>query len=332
VSSAGPTFRREHSRKKSTRKKHMKSHRGRRRHNKKVGARIFILAIVTACVVIGGVITKYARTHRLTKGGSWSYSMMSPFADDDGLEPVAHNPSELVDQFLAASTPKQLKRLCRKDAYSEKILNENAENILDWLDGHRDSMPMHEAKANGLMFTVFGLSHITDRPRAIYVVQTPRGPKVDIAAFLAWSSEDWRTLVEGKVTSAEVVRATVTRVSYYNYRFDDEAAYQSYRLDPHHIAPALYCYALRGSATEATLNQLVGERSSFPVVVSLDKGELGSDTRQYRIHRVTAAGWAIGPEIIEEHLPKLVADPNVLAPINETLPSVSFGREKDEEK
>jgi len=309
----------------------MKSRRGRRKHDKKVGARIFISSIVVACLVIGAVVAVYSRLHRLTKSGTWSYAMMSPFADDDGLEPVAHNPRKLVEQFLAATKPQHLQRICRKDDSSSEILEEHADDVLTWLDGHREFMPMHEAKANGLMFTVFGIAHITDRPRPIYVVQTPQGPKVDIGAFLVWSSEDWRDLTEGKVTGAETVRTSVSRVSYYNYRFKDEAAYQSYRLDPHIEAPSLYGYALRGSATAATLDQLVGERTSFPVVVSLEKGELGSNTRQFRIARVIAAGWAIGPEIIEEHLPKLVSDPGILSPINETLPSISFGQEKEEE-
>lgn len=327
---AVPTFRREHSRRKSSRKLHMKSRRERRKINKKIGARIFFSAILLACVVIGFVVAFYSKIHRLTTGGTWSSAMISPFAEDDGLEPIAHNPSELVELFLTASTPGQLRGICRKDDNSLEILDQHADQILAWMDGHREWIPLHEAKANGLMFTVFGISHITDRPRAIYVVQTPDGPKVDIGAFLVWSSVDWRDLTEGKVTGAGIVRASANRVAYYNYRFDDESAYQSYRLDPHIEAPALYGYALRGSATAATLDQLVSDGHSFPVVVSLDKGEKGQNTRQFRISRVIAAGWATGPEIIEEHLPKLSADPGILAPINQTLPAVYFDQRDDD--
>lgn len=308
----------------------MKSRRERRKINKRIGARLFFSAILVACLVIGFVIAFYSKIHRPTTGGTWSATAFTPFAEDDGLEPVAHDPSELVELFLDASTPQDLKEICRKDDNSTEILDEHADRILRWIDGHREWMPMHEAKANGLMFTVFGISHITDRPRAIYVVQTPNGPKVDIGAFLIWSSEDWRNLSEGKVTGAEIVRASVTRVSYYNYRFDDEAAYQSYRLDPHIMAPSIYGYALRGSATAATLDQLVRDGRSFPVVLSLDRGQEDQATRQFRISRVIAAGWAIGPKIIEEHLPKLSSDPGILTPIDETLPAVFFDRRDDE--
>jgi hypothetical protein len=304
----------------------MKGRRERRRLNKRIGARIFFSAILVACVVIGVVVAFYSKIHRLTTGGTWTSAVINPFAEDDGLEPIAHNPSEMVEMFLSASSPEQLKRLCRKDDNSAAIVDDHASEVLSWLDGHREWMPMHEAKANGLMFTVFGLSHLTDRPRPVYVVQTTEGPKIDIGAFLVWSSEDWRDLATGKATEAAIVRATATRKAYYNYNFDDESAYQSYRLDPHIEAPSLWGYALRGSATAATLDQLVGDGSSFPVVISLDRGEENSPTRQFRISRVIAAGWAIGPQIIEEHLPKLIDDPGLLTPINESLPSVNFDR------
>ena len=156
-----PSFRREHGRKKSSRPMHMKSRRSRRKYNKRIGARIFFAAIVGACLVIALVVAKYARTHRLTTAGnSWSSTLWNPFADDPGLEPVAHNPAELVEKFLAATSREEIATLCRTDDNTPEILDEHAEEILAWLEGHREWMPMHEAKANGLMFTVFGVAHV----------------------------------------------------------------------------------------------------------------------------------------------------------------------------
>lgn len=332
IPGATPTFRREHGQKKSSRPIHRKSRRSRRTHNKKIGGRIFFLAIIIACLVVAGVLAFYTRTHRsVTAGTSWIPMLSNPFAEDTGLEPIAHNPSELVEAFLAATSTDDLAALSRTDDNSREILDQHGEQILKWIRDHRDWIPMHEAKANGLMFTVFGVAHAEKRPRPIYVIQTAEGPKIDIGAFLAWSSEDWENLTSGKATGASVVRASATRISYYNYNFKDEAAYHSYRLDPLTPGPSIYGYALRGSATDSVLDRLIGEELSCPVVVSLEGGVEGSDHRQFRISQVIAVGWAMGPEIIEEHLPRLTSDPKLLAPLDITISDLSAPRGQDDE-
>ena len=321
-----PSFRREHGRKKSSRPMQMRTRRSRRTHDKKIGARLFFTVIIAACIVITLVVAFYSNIHRFTTNkGSWSNLPGSPFALAPGLEPVAHNPAELVDKFLNATTRDQLAALCRTDDNSPEILDEHADEVLAWLRGHRESMPMHEAKANGLMFTVFGVAHVEERPRPIYVVQTAEGPRIDIGAFLAWSSEDWSALADGTAKSAAIVRTTATRVAYYNYGFNDENVFQSYRLDPPFEGPSVYGYALRGSAGEAVLNQLIGDSFSTLVVISLDQGERGADHRQFRISRVIAAGWAMGPDIAEDHLPKIYSDPQIMTPLDPAIPGSATG-------
>jgi hypothetical protein len=185
---------------------------------------------------------------------------------------------------------------------------------------------MHEAKANGLMFTVFGVAHLKHRPRPIYVVQTIDGPRIDIGAFLGWSSESWADLVHGRATKASVVRTTVARISYYNYRFHDDTVYQSYRLDPFDDAQSLYGYAVRGTPTAIALEKLVQHGALFPLVLSLDEGERNSEHRQFRITRVLAAGWAMGPELIEDHLPQFTDQPaEMVAPTYILDPATSDG-------
>jgi hypothetical protein len=244
---------------------------------------------------------------------------------DAGPDPIIHNPAEIVDRFVNAKTRPDLEALCRRDDNSREILDAHAKEILSWLKGHRKWVPLHEAKANGLLFSVFAVTHIDKPTRPVYVVQTRYGAKVDVAAFLGWCSAPWENLVTGNATGAAVVRASASRLDYYNYRFNNDKIYQSYELISFGDRPALYGYVLRGTPTAVALEKLVIGNYPFPVVLSLSEGEPGSLHRQFRITHVLAASWVMGPEIIEDHLPQLVDDPSLIQelPVKDSvLPSL----------
>ncbi len=309
-----PTFRREHGRRRSSRPFLMADRKTRRNRNKTLGTRLFVIGVATVCLaVVGAMIAQTRRASHGTHNASWLHRL-NPYAVDPGPDPIVHDPAAVVERFLACSTSGDLARICRQDDNSTAILERHAPAVLDWLDHHREWMPMHEAKANGIIFTVFGVAHLDQRPRPVYVVQTADGPRVDIGAFLGWSSESWADLVRGRATKAAIVRTAASRISYYNYRFNDESAWQSYRLDPLDDAQSLYGYAARGTPTATALEKLVEPGRAFPLVISLDDGERDSDHRQFRITRVLAAGWAMGPELIEDHLPQFSDEPEAVSP------------------
>lgn len=299
----------------------------RHRRNKAVGTRLFVIGTATVCLAVVSALVVQIKRLRPSphSGGTW-LQQLNPYAPDSGPEPIVHDPAAIVEQFLKCTTSSELARLCREDDNSSAILTRHAPEILSWLEQHREWMPMHEAKANGLMFTVFGVAHLRNRPRPVYVVQTVDGPRIDVGAFLAWSSESWSDLAHGRATKASLVRTNVARISYYNYRFHDEAVYQSYRLDPLDDDQSLYGYAVRGTRTAIALEKLVQTGTLFPLVLSLGEGERGSDRRQFRITRVLAAGWAMGPELIEDHLPQFADQPaEMVAPTYILDPATSDG-------
>jgi len=310
-----PKFRRDHSHRTSSRPFLARSLHERRRRNKIIGSRLFIGAVLAACATLVAAMAFFLKfqpagdTSRLAA----TWITLDPFPSvDSGPDPIVHDAAKVVERFLAATTPGELEAICRKDDNSPQILAEHSEEILRWLEGHREWAPLHEAKANGLLFTVFAVSHLDKPPRPIYVVQAPEGAKIDIAAFLGWSSPPWDDLAAGKATHASILRASVEQVGYYNYRFKDDRIYQSYQLTPFGDGPALYGYVLRGTPAAVALEKLVSPDQPFPLILSLDDGEHGSRHRQFRITHVLAAGWVMGPEVIEEHLPQLVEDPSLL--------------------
>ncbi len=313
-----PEFRRDHRQRRSSRPFLTRSRRQRHRRNKKIGGRLVMAAVLAACVTLVVALVFLLKLQSVDDGldPTAGWTTFSPFSSVyDGPAPIIHNPTEIVEHFLGATTPEELKAVCRKDDNSPQILAERSGEVLQWLKGHREWRPLHEAKANGLLFTVFAVAHITKPPRPVYVVQTPKGAKIDIAAFLGWSSPPWEDLVNGKATHAAIVRASATRVGYYNYRFTNDRIYQSYQLTSFGGGPSLYGYVLRGTPAAVALEKLVPEHSSFPVILSLDSGEPGSPHRQFRITHVLAAGWVMGPETLEDHLPQLVDDPSLLIKI-----------------
>lgn len=310
-----PTFRREHGRRKSSRLFQTGGRKAREKRNQVLGTRLFVFAILAVCsVVIVAMLVQIKRRAKVSAASSW-LDKLNPYAVDPGPDPIIHNPATIVEQFLTCTTAEQLAAISRQDDNSLEILAQHSQDILTWLEGHREWMPMHEAKANGLIFTVFGVAHIRERPRPLYVVQTTDGPRVDIGAFLGWSSETWDDLAGGRAAAASIVRASVARVAYYNYRFKDDEVFQSYRLDPRGEGQSLYGYVIRGTPSAAALEKLVGRGHSFPVILSLEDGERGSSHRQFRITRVLAAGWAMGPELLEDHLPQLADDPGLVTPV-----------------
>ena len=296
----------------------MRSRRARRRHDKKIGNRLFVVAILASCVTVVVAVMLFVKHYpggaNLQNARQW-LGLTSLRSVDAGPDPIIHNPAEIVEHFVNAKSRSDLEALCRRDDNSRQILDTHAKEVLAWLKGHRKWVPLHEAKANGLLFSVFAVTHIDKPPRPVYVVQTRDGAKIDIAAFLGWCSTPWENLATGKATGAKIVRASASRIDYYNYRFKDDKIYQSYELISFGDRPALYGYVLRGTPAAVALEKLVTQNHSFPVVVSLDGCEPDSPHRQFRITHVLAAGWVMGPEIIEEHLPQLVDDPALLMKI-----------------
>lgn len=322
-----PTYRKDYVRKVSSRAFRMGNRTASRNLRRAAANRIFGLGVVLVCVFTIAGAAIYSRIHNLRstdQSSLWNKDRARLFAVDPGPDPIPHDPVEIVERFLKCNTRQALASICREDDNSQAILSERGDSILEWLENHREWTPSHEAKANGVIFSTFTVRHLSEPTRIIYVVQTPAGPKVDVGAFLSWSSENWQDLATGHVTRAAILRAVASRSEYYNYRFSDDKTWSCFRLDSLDGNDPLYGYARRGTNTAKALEMLIEPGRAFPVILSLDEGDRGSSHRQFRISRVLAAGWAMGPEIAEEFLPTTTQDPSLITPkvpVSSSLPS-----------
>lgn len=323
-----PVFRREYGLRSRSRRDSDSYHDTVNTRRNQAGTWVFVLSILFVCLVITYASFRFLRGRRAAKPGSptWEQSAARFLAPDNSPEPIPHNPVEVLDRFLFARSKGALAMMSRDDDNSTSLIQQHGAAILTWLEGHREWIPGHEAKANGILYSTFVVNHHSEPSRIVYVVQTPAGPKIDIGAFLGWSSEDWANLVSGRATSAAIVRGVATRANYFNYRFTDDQEWGSYALSPLDGGPPIYGYARRGTLTAKALEQLVAGYQGFLVTVSLEDGERDSPHRQFRISRVIAAGWAIGPEIFEDFIPQFVNNPAAAAP---NLPGVAGTPEAD---
>jgi len=302
-------YRREYVHKRSSRssKNDNGKRKSRRRHRFRLrlrfANRLSALASLLVCILTIAALVAYLRSHSTdapTK--KWITESERVLAPDSGPDPIIHNPSATVEKFLAATSVADLAKLSRVDDNSPILLRDHGKEILAWNKAHAKWKGLYEAKANGLNFAAFVVQHATEPKRHAYVVQTTFGPRIDIGAYLGWCSADWDSLATGKATRASTLRAFASRIHYYNFRYTDDKAWQSYRLAPLSGTTSLYGYVARNSNASRILDIMIRDKRSFPVIVSLEDGEAGSTHRQFRISHVLAADWISSPDVIEDNI------------------------------
>lgn len=132
------------------------------------------------------------------------------------------------------------------------------------------------------------------RQRPMGLVEEEDGWKVDWEAWVGWSEMSWQDIVEKRPAGPVVCRVQVTATDYFNYRFADETAWQSYWLESPNGDGSLYGYVPRGGAMDQLLKPADNERR-VPFLVKLAFPEGEARGNQVEIVEVIGRSW-VNPE------------------------------------
>lgn len=121
-------------------------------------------------------------------------------------------------------------------------------------------------------------------------VRTEAGWKIDWESWSGWSEVSWADAVAQRSTKLVRLRAVVTPIEYYNFYFNDESRWRSFKLESPDGEQLLYGYVERGSALEEQLaprNEEITPRLLIEVRFPGDP----SARNQVFISRIVNKGW-----------------------------------------
>ena len=129
--------------------------------------------------------------------------------------------------------------------------------------------------------------------RQLAFTDTPDGLKIDWESYVGWSDMTWDEFLETKPIKPQIFRVLVKRTEYYNFNFESDTEWQSYRLisaDGEHI---VYGYLKQDSPVNLKVKP-DDKKSEVAMLLSL-KFRPGEESRnQVVIDRYITDGWVMG--------------------------------------
>ena len=195
----------------------------------------------------------------------------------------------LVRRFLAATTVDDLLPLVRNPTVAEARMR------AFYTAGKVEAVGMSQFNSGGglsIRDMFISLSVVTrdHEERALALIETPQGLKIDWESWVGWSDISWEKFLATKPVTGHVFRVTVSAVEYYNFGFDDESKWRSYRLISPDGENSLYGYVERGSVLEQRIRP-DGETKGLAMMLSLKFPEGATTNSQVVIETLVADGW-----------------------------------------
>lgn len=131
--------------------------------------------------------------------------------------------------------------------------------------------------------------------KAIVLVQTADGLRVDWESWVGWSEISWPELAIKKPVTPVEFRVTLTNVDYYNFDFSDDAKWQSFRLESPDLEHGLFGYVEKDSALHDQL-RLDADTKKAEMILSIKFPEAATSSNQVLIDRLIGKGWVEGLE------------------------------------
>ena len=126
------------------------------------------------------------------------------------------------------------------------------------------------------------------RPMAF--VDTPAGLRIDWESWAGWSEMTWGEFRSKKPTEPHVFRLSLSPVVYYNFGFDDESKWKSFRLESPDQEHSIYGYVEKDSMLEEQI-RLDRDTKKVFLMLSLKFPPDAEKDNQVIIERFVNEGW-----------------------------------------
>ena len=199
--------------------------------------------------------------------------------------------TETVERFLGATTVDELLAVTLRDRYQQ-------DRIRDYYRTRELKPKVAKQVASGGRIVKNGDLWATDvifsdnSRRPITVQRGENGYRVDWESWVGYSEMTWEDIREARTMTPVVFRVLCSKVEYYNYGFEDEGKWTSFRLQSPDREHTLFGYVARRSEEEKRLVRY-GDKEGKPraFIVKIRYAE-DSGPDQVIIDEVLSTGWS----------------------------------------
>jgi hypothetical protein len=195
--------------------------------------------------------------------------------------------------FLEATTVEDLLKVVdRPDVVAERIKRVHPEGVIEPL-GLGDYSQFSQVRRIG----PYGIIPLRTRDLQIRMMTFrvyPDELKVDWESWVGWSDTEWDEFIENRPSGLHVFRVNFAAVEYYNFDFNDDRKWQSFRLISPDAQHSIYGYVEKNSPAHIALRSIL-EQGFSQAMVEVRFAEGASTGEQVEITRVVAEDW-IDPE------------------------------------
>jgi hypothetical protein len=199
-------------------------------------------------------------------------------------------PGQIVDKFLAASTPQERLRWVRQPAA-----------VADLMERFYREGPGASEKVAGLQQMATGATDdqvyerfavtMTDGSRRLLCVPFDEGGAgVDFKSYARHCSDPWSAVLDGTASKATEMRVFLQRGNYYNYGFTDERQWLCLIATSPELEHPIHVYARRNNPDLLLFLQNPPEQLQRYTIALENTGE-GHLKEQWQLTRVLTPGW-----------------------------------------
>ncbi len=211
-------------------------------------------------------------------------------------EAVAIKAEPMVRKFLSAKSIDEILPLVRnpqivasrmKSFYPDgkiKPFDISSYNILGTADSRDD-------------FVAIWVQDRNYEEQSVALIATAEGYKIDWESWVGWSEMSADEFMAKKPEVPHIFRVTLSAVKYYNFDFQDDSKWTSYRIEfPNKNEFSIYCYVEKGSILNQRI-QLQKDEKKAKVMISLKYPPGATRNDQVLVHDLLYRGWVEGMKL-----------------------------------
>jgi hypothetical protein len=195
----------------------------------------------------------------------------------------------LARRFLGATTVEEILPLVR----DPELVGPRIRKF--YPDGMIKAAGLSQFAPDGAVTSIGGLKAITVltdnfETRSMGFTTTQGEMRIDWESWVGWSEMSWDDFLSTKPTEGHVFRVILSAVEYYNFDFNDDLKWQSYRLEDSDQSHSIYGYTEKSTILDKRVRPNV-DTKFVPLMLSLKFPENARSDGQVEIESLVNESW-----------------------------------------
>ena len=199
-------------------------------------------------------------------------------------------PEQIVDKFLAASTPQERLRWVRQSAAVADLMERFYREGPGASEKVAGLQKMPAGATDDQAFERFTVTMTDGSRRLLCVPFDEGGAGVDFKSYARHCSDPWSAVLDGTASKATEMRVFLRRGSYYNYAFADEHKWLCLIATSPELEHPIHLYARRNNTDLLLFLQNLPKQAQR-YTIALENSGKGHLKQQWQLTRVLATGW-----------------------------------------